>query len=371
MKIKYINICCFAIVSILFYLFYRYNLSYSWFFFVEIKLRLFDTIFYQWNFKPIFDYLFFVYFIWYIFYYLIFSSSYNKCYYFLSFFLNIFYYIKTPFLYCPSKIEKDSVLNILVKWFFLPLMFFWTFLNISNFLNAFSNSIVYINTNYNSFYELYRLHLHWMIFYWLLMIDVLIFLFWYTIELKYFNNIIKSVEPTLFWWLITLFCYPFLNDFTFKILWWYATDFPDFVKYYWWEIINYQLSIIFWIIFNIFMWIYVRASISLWFKASNLTNRWIVLKWPYKFVRHPAYISKNLARIVWALPFLYFIIDNWSKNNRQNWEILTLILIVFSLLGRSLIYHLRAVTEERHLALDSEYKEYLKKTKYMYIPKLF
>ena len=40
---------------------------------------------------------------------------------------------------------------------------------------------------------------------------------------------------------------------------------------------------------------YALASIALNFKSSNLTNRGIVARGPYAIVRHPAYITKNLA----------------------------------------------------------------------------
>jgi protein-S-isoprenylcysteine O-methyltransferase Ste14 len=37
----------------------------------------------------------------------------------------------------------------------------------------------------------------------------------------------------------------------------------------------------------------------------------------------------------------------------------------------SLIYHVRSITEERHLGRDPTYQEYMKKVKYRYIPKIY
>lgn len=62
------------------------------------------------------------------------------------------------------------------------------------------------------------------------------------------------------------------------------------------------------------MAIYSRASLALGFKASNLTNRGIVSHGPYKYVRHPAYICKNLAWIIGGFPMIYMALDNGSTN---------------------------------------------------------
>lgn len=93
------------------------------------------------------------------------------------------------------------------------------------------------------------------------------------------------------------------------------------------------------------------ASISLGTKCSNLTNRGIVKIGAYKFVRHPAYISKNL---VWWLTLAPVLMDN-------NFAFLSMIVWSF-------IYFMRAITEEKHLLNDKEYQEYCAKVKYRFIP---
>ena len=98
--------------------------------------------------------------------------------------------------------------------------------------------------------------------------------------------------------------------------------------------------------------VYVWASVALGFKASNLTNRGIVAKGPYKYVRHPAYASKNLSWWIMAIPF---IISQGAV------AVLGMAIVTFG-------YFLRALTEERHLSMDPDYVEYCKKVKYMFIP---
>ena len=85
---------------------------------------------------------------------------------------------------------------------------------------------------------------------------------------------------------------------------WYSSDFPQFE--------NSFAQIFFPTLILILMAIYSWASLSLGFKASNLTNRGIVSHGPYKYIRHPAYICKNLA---WWLGGLPFLITALNKND--------------------------------------------------------
>jgi protein-S-isoprenylcysteine O-methyltransferase Ste14 len=94
--------------------------------------------------------------------------------------------------------------------------------------------------------------------------------------------------------------------------------------------------------------IFVWASISLGFKASNLTNRGIVKTGPYCFVRHPAYAVKVL---VWFIQGIFF--GQFG---------------IFIMAGFAIIYFLRAWTEERHLSMDPDYVEYMKLVKWRFIP---
>ncbi len=108
---------------------------------------------------------------------------------------------------------------------------------------------------------------------------------------------------------------------------------------------------------------YAAASVALGFRASNLTNRGIVASGPYAIVRHPAYVTKNLAWWIGAVPFL---ISAAEKNPRL------LPGVLFSLCAWSFVYYLRAVTEERHLKMAGNgYAEYVRKVPYRFIPGLW
>ena len=108
--------------------------------------------------------------------------------------------------------------------------------------------------------------------------------------------------------------------------------------------------------------IYVWATIALGLRASNLTNRGIVGGGPYRWVRHPAYAMKNLALWIAALPAL---MDAFARSVSLGVWILACVILW------TLIYVLRALTEERHLLMiDNGYSEYKTKVRHRFVPGL-
>ena len=256
-------------------------------------------------------------------------------------------------------------------------MIFWLSGHIFNLINNLYLSYNDISLIKVNFLDFFNRHLFWLCFTTILFFDVFFFTLWYLIEIPFLKNKIKSVEPTFLWWFVALICYPPFNSYITdlwwvnnilsyiipwsntnylnNIIWWYSTEFPKFNTP--------VVHITFNSLIIILMWIYSWASISLWFKASNLTNRWIVTKGPYNFVRHPAYITKNLSWWIWAFPFIFLA---FQKGNY-----LLVWLAIFSLISWVFIYFMRARTEERHLSKDKDYIEYKKKVKYRFIPGIY
>ena len=93
--------------------------------------------------------------------------------------------------------------------------------------------------------------------------------------------------------------------------------------------------------------------ITLGWKCSNLTNRGIVSLGPYKWIRHPHYTVKLL---IWWITFLPILINDP--------------IYIIGMLFWTLIYYLRAITEEYHLMNDQEYVNYKNQVKYRFIPTL-
>jgi protein-S-isoprenylcysteine O-methyltransferase Ste14 len=241
-----------------------------------------------------------------------------------------------------SRDEKVSMLFYLVKLYFTPVMIGFLIGNTASFIQFLSNPNSFALTKTNILGTYFHL-----IFYLILVLDTLIFAFGYFFESTFLKSVVKSVEPTAFGWMVAIICYPPINNLTTSIVGWYSSDFSDFGNMN----INLITALLSLLLFSVYVW----ASIALGFKASNLTNRGIVSKGPYKYVRHPAYVAKNLSWWIMGIPFI------------RNYGFIA----IFGLAVWTFIYFLRALTEERHLSQDPDYLEYMKKVKYMFVPGLF
>ncbi len=224
-----------------------------------------------------------------------------------------------------QKEQKVAYLFVLVKFFFLPIMLNFFYSNLGSVINNLTNEFFWYGFTLSLFF----------------MIDTFIFGIGYTFEFKKLKNVVRSVEPTFLGWFVALISYPPFNNITGNYIPWGSNDYVLF-----W---NPTGTMLFRIILVVLLAIYVSATISLGFKASNLTNRGIVSRFPYSIVRHPAYISKVMVWWIALLPVLS-------------------LKFALGMLFWTGIYFLRAITEERHLNQDPEYIEYCKKVKYRFIP---
>ena len=94
--------------------------------------------------------------------------------------------------------------------------------------------------------------------------------------------------------------------------------------------------------------IYAWATFAFGLRFSNLTYRGVLTNGPYRFTRHPAYLSKNLFWWTSTLPFL--VTSHSLTDAVRNTVLLGVV---------SGIYYWRAKTEEAHLlAEDPKYRAY-------------
>ena len=94
--------------------------------------------------------------------------------------------------------------------------------------------------------------------------------------------------------------------------------------------------------------IYAWATVAFGIRFSNLTYRGVLTNGPYRYTRHPAYLSKNTFWWVSVLPFL--VTSGSLVDAARN---------TFFLGCVSAIYYWRARTEEAHLlGEDAKYREY-------------
>lgn len=249
----------------------------------------------------------------------------------------------------PDVSTKQAVLISFVKFFFAPLMISFFFDNLAFLV---FNAVILEQWATQGFglsepSYLWK-HIYGFTYSLLISVDTIIFAFAYIVEHRRFGNKIKSVEPTILGWASALICYPplvrFAGQFSGEIgLVFYRPPTP---------VIAFEYVVFFEVLALMFFAIYVWASIALGAHAGNLVNRGIINSGPYRYVRHPAYICKNLGWLSSLIPFLYHPYQ--------------LIIWCFWVL----IYVVRAMTEEKHLIVDPQYQEYQKQVPYRFIPKL-
>ena len=248
--------------------------------------------------------------------------------------------------------EKVGFLAVLLKLFYAPLMLSWLSGHISSMITNFT----YVAENHSlitsDFLGIFQERLYWLLFNTIIFADVFFYTWGYLIEHPRLKNQIKSVDPTLSGWAFAILCYPPFNTILDKFFTWQSSDFPQFDNPY--LLVSLNLLIL------VSMGIYSWASVALGLKASNLTHRGIVSKGPYAYIRHPAYIAKNFAWWIGAIPALISAFQI---------SISEVLIVVFSVAAWSSIYFFRAITEERHLRMvNEEYDLYAKKVRYRFIP---
>ena len=162
----------------------------------------------------------------------------------------------------------------------------------------------------------------------------------YMTESRFLGNKTRSAEPTGFGWLVAVTCYPPFNN----VL---GTYLPinggsAIIRSETWLLVL-KAGIV------LLFAIYASATVSFGLKFSNLTNRGIITRGPYRFIRHPAYVCKCIAWWLERLP-------NLTPES------------AFFLACTCGWYGLRAWTEERHLSQDPDYVAYKKKVPWKAIP---
>lgn len=169
----------------------------------------------------------------------------------------------------------------------------------------------------------------------------------YLVTLRPLDAQIRSGNPFLAGWLAALICYPPLV-FAFMGaggIFAYEVNTPGWTH---WLAGNLPLMWLWGGLLVLLTAIYAWATLAFGIRFSNLTYRGVLTNGPYRFTRHPAYLSKNLF---WWLSVLPFLVSTDS--------LVDVIRNTFFLGCVSAIYYWRAKTEEAHLlGEDAKYREY-------------
>jgi protein-S-isoprenylcysteine O-methyltransferase Ste14 len=173
-------------------------------------------------------------------------------------------------------------------------------------------------------------------------LDVLYATVGYVLSFRVIDTHLRSAEPTLLGWVVTLECYsPFWNGLFNRVYLhydgigfesWLAGH--DGARWLWAALVLTCEGV------------YLLATFAFGVRFSNLTNRGILTNGPYRYTKHPAYIAKNLSWWLITLPFIPH--HGWASALKST----------LALGGVGAIYFLRARTEERHLSKDPAYVAY-------------
>jgi protein-S-isoprenylcysteine O-methyltransferase Ste14 len=182
----------------------------------------------------------------------------------------------------------------------------------------------------------------------LFVVDVQIGTVGYLFTLRPLDAHIRSGNPFVSGWLAALICYP-------PFVWGLIGNNNQVLSYEsnvagWGHWLADQPALLWgWAIWLVFLTaIYAWATVIFGIRFSNLTYRGVLTNGPYRFTRHPAYLSKNLFWWCSVLPFL--VTSGSAVDAIRN---------TFFLLIVNAIYYWRARTEEMHLlAEDPKYREY-------------
>lgn len=182
----------------------------------------------------------------------------------------------------------------------------------------------------------------------LFLIDVQIGTVGYLFTLRPLDAHIRSGNPFVAGWLAALLCYP-------PFVWGVIGGDSQILSYEhnvegWGFWMADQPALLWvwgaWLVF--LTAIYAWATVIFGIRFSNLTYRGVLTNGPYRFTRHPAYLSKNMFWWCSVLPFL--VTSGSAVDAIRN---------TFFLLVVNGIYYWRAKTEEAHLlSEDPKYRQY-------------
>ena len=189
---------------------------------------------------------------------------------------------------------------------------------------------------------------YYLILYAIWILDLILAIIGYTWGLKLLDTHIRSSEGTVLGWMATLVCYGCFAQILKSIL---KVPKTSYILFY-----NIYISSFIILCILILHFIYFLSTCMFGMRFSNLTNRGIITKGPYRIVRHPAYATKILTFWCMGFPLLF------TKGAT---------IFVFSMILWTIIYIIRAYTEERHLRKDNDYLAYSEKVRWMFIPHLW
>jgi protein-S-isoprenylcysteine O-methyltransferase Ste14 len=219
----------------------------------------------------------------------------------------------------------------LVKAFFLPLMMVWMHGQMKSLIHFDFTVIDWSNLKlYDFFYEI------------IFGVDLILATAGYALSLRVIDTHIRSAEPTMVGWVVALFCYqPFYSLMETQFVR-YSSDYGFGAWLAAWPTLRWVWAGTIVLLIGT----YTLATVAFGVRFSNLTHRGILTNGPYRFTKHPAYVTKNLSWWLVSIPFI------------PHTGVLDAVHHCIALGCVNTMYFLRARTEERHLSRDPTYVAY-------------
>jgi isoprenylcysteine carboxyl methyltransferase (ICMT) family protein YpbQ len=225
---------------------------------------------------------------------------------------------------------RQHLLGWIVKGYFTPLMFSYMCRD----LWKFEHMDFSAGWKFPDWYDF--------LFYFAFFLDTSLISVSYILSPRASNAHIRSTEPSMSGWIVALVCY---QPFWIMINHQYINYDGDLVWGTW--LMQHQALYVVWgSVIIVLLAVYAWATAAFGGRFSNMTHRGIITGGPYRWMKHPAYFTKNLAWWMITVPF----VGGASFPVKLRHCLLLLML--------NGIYYLRAKTEERHLSLDPVYVVY-------------
>ena len=246
-----------------------------------------------------------------------------------------------------DRYDRSSILGLFVKLFFVPLM---TVFFVDQFSHLVKNFGFLFDPNRSGFSVKDFHNVSYTIVF---SVDVGLAWCGYVVSSRWIKNGIFSAEPTALGWMVALASYPPFNRF---FGFYFST--PGESEFF--KMTSPNAVAVMAVLSALSFTVYTSATVMFGLRFSNLTHRGIITTGPYALVRHPAYAAKNFSW--WCVMFPVAL---YQAGKQQSVAPLA---GVVGLVALSFIYYMRARTEERHLRRDPEYRKYMKKVPFRFIP---
>ena len=235
----------------------------------------------------------------------------------------------------PTQITRSALIQqfytLICRGYFLPLLFVYCQQEFEVLLAL--KPVEVDSSSYDVFYA---------IFHFTTALGLVVAISGFAFALRLMGTHIRSVDPHLFGWWVCLFFFEPFRSYTIDYFktpdvndpWLHAlSGFTEVQQIWCWLLVLFLMG-------------KLIADLTLGSRYGQLMHRGIVTNGLYRYMKHPSYLFEVLYFWFAFMPPLIF-------NDVRDMAHAT-----FGLLGMTLIYYLRARTEERHLSRDPVYVAY-------------